>query len=574
MGSTARARSRRVAYLPLFERGRAVRRARRASAKRPAAAPSAPAAQRVAPLSGMVEVFERGQVVGWVEAARGAAPVRVSMFIGKTEVVGTWAAAPAERSGDGDLREFRISLHDFWNFAKTTDRVSVRANGHPLPINSRGFFYYPRSDGRSNLAKLRKRLDSGEVFGQTGKMQLSKSRDFVWQTEVVGLYNRVRAALHESFGYDVFLVYGSLLGAVRENGFIGHDLDFDCGYISRHRSGPQAARELAEIAIALIDMGFEVESRTIALHVEDKASRGVRLDLFHFFFDGDGLLQFPFGVAGQSDVRIEDWKGTEQIPFAGSAVLIPANGAEMAEYIYGPSWRTPNPGFNWRRDRTKKGRNARVPVELGAEVYWSNFYAHTTFESPSTFFEMVGRQPDIPGVVVDLGCGEGRDSIAFARAGKRVLGIDRAARAIERATAATRGTRVSGHVEFLRCELGDAAELRKALDGVRTSAGQPVLFYARFVLHAIEQEAQATLLETIRDVAQPGDMLAAEFRTERDEATEKIYPRPFRRFLSGAAFAAELTDRYGFTVVLEQEGNGLARYRTENPYVCRVIARR
>ena len=41
------------------------------------------------------------------------------------------------------------------------------------------------------------------------------------------------AALEEA-GVRPFLAYGTLLGAVRQGDFIGHDSDADLGYVSEH----------------------------------------------------------------------------------------------------------------------------------------------------------------------------------------------------------------------------------------------------------------------------------------------------------------------------------------------------
>ncbi len=46
-----------------------------------------------------------------------------------------------------------------------------------------------------------------------------------------------------SAGVEPFIAYGTLLGAVREGAVLGHDSDADLGYVSRHSSPVDVARE-------------------------------------------------------------------------------------------------------------------------------------------------------------------------------------------------------------------------------------------------------------------------------------------------------------------------------------------
>ena len=67
-----------------------------------------------------------------------------------------------------------------------------------------------------------------------------------------------------------------------------------------------------------------------------------------------------------------------------------------------------------------------------------------------------------------------------------------------------------------------------------------MLFYMRFFLHSIPADVQAGLMSTISDVARSGDVLAAEFRTDKDEALQFLsYFDPLtglaKRVVSGEA---------------------------------------
>jgi SAM-dependent methyltransferase len=523
--------------------------------------------------NGRVEEFTRRRAAGWVAASVDAKPIRVSVHIDDLEVAVGWAtSARAEPASKGEHRLFALRLPGMWKYCRPANKLTVRADGEPLPITGHGMYLVPSKAGRSNLRRLRARMSDGYVFGQTGHLQLSKKLDKKWQKAVLDLYNDVRIVLAEAYGYDVFLAYGSMLGAVREGGFIGHDLDFDSAFVSKHTDGADAASELRDIALLLIDRGFDVAGVGTHLHVHPIDDPDTRIDLFHHYFDASGRMRFPFGFAGDSVVEASDWQGTKEIDFLGTRVLVPTNGEQIVEHLYGSDWRIPQPGFAWRRDRTDRAREAIMPAAYAQTIYWAKFYARTGFAKGSTFFEKVDGRPDVPGRVIDIGCGDGRDSHAFGRTGRSVLGVDRSLVGVQHARDKAAEMGLSDRVQFEVCDVADDA--RTVLTSVTSDPDMPVLFYLRFFLHSVPEDVQDTLLQAIADVARPGDMLAAEFRTDKDEGRSKTYGDHYRRFQNGPAFGQTLHHRYGFEVLDEQQGTGLSVYGDEDPELYRVIARR
>jgi SAM-dependent methyltransferase len=523
--------------------------------------------------NGRVEEFSRRWVAGWVAASVDAEPIRVSVHIDDVEVGVGWAtSARAEPASKGEHRQFALRLVGMWKFCQPTNKLTVRVNGEALPITDHGMYLVAPKPGRRNLKRLRVRMSEGYVFGQTGHLQLSKKLDTKWQEAVLQLYTEVRDILAEVYGYDVFLAYGSMLGAVRDGGFIGHDLDFDTAYVSKHTDGADAASELRDIALLLIDRGFDVDGMGTHLHVHPLGDPATRIDLFHHYFDASGRMRFPFGFAGDSVVEVSDWQGTKEIDFPVTRVLVPTNGEQIVEHLYGSDWRIPQPGFAWRRDRTDRAREAIMPAAYAQTIYWAKFYARTGFAKGSTFFEKVDSWPDVPGRVIDIGCGDGRDSNAFGRVGRSVVGLDRSAVGVQHARDKAAEMGLSDRVQFEVCDVADDA--RTVLASVTADSDESVLFYLRFFLHSVPEPVQDTLMQAIADVARPGDMLAAEFRTDKDEGRSKTYGDHFRRFQNGSAFGRTLQQRYGFEVLDEQEGTGLSVYGDEDPELYRVIARR
>ena len=558
----------------------------------------------------MVEEFSRRLVVGWVSVPADAPPTKVSLVLGGLVVTSTYATADAAMSGAGSalrgggagdasrqslahtwqiptikgpdddrrnsrqqIRTFSFRIRGIWPYVKKSTRITVRVDGRPLPIYKHGMYLTPRRNGAESLEALRQRLAQGHVLTQWGSIALSKTLDTEWQQSVMRLYQRTREILADEFGYDAFLVYGTLLGAVREGGYIGHDVDFDAAYVSNETDGRSAADEFQRIALTLIEHGLIVEARLATLHINDPEDPAHRIDLFHCYFDEEGVLRFPFGVAGSSRFTRDDWRGTKTVDLPGGTGLVPTNDEQLVAHLYGDDWRQPKPGFNWNLDRTDSAPEGHLSPEQRTKVYWASFYSRNRYTSGSTFFEFVNDLSSLPQNILDIGCGDGRDSCAFGAAGRTVLGVDQSPVGIEHASAYAAEVGLADKVGFRVCDVSDIDDLGRAMEQFEEKSAGPVAFYMRFFLHAIPEQVQADLLKAIDTHARPGDYLVAEFRTDKDEANAKVHTKHYRRFQNAEEFRDSLPG-YGFEVSHFEEGTGLSPYKGEDPVLCRVVARR
>jgi SAM-dependent methyltransferase len=345
-------------------------------------------------------------------------------------------------------------------------------------------------------------------------------------------------------------------------------------YLSRHTRGPDAAAELQSVAVALVHDGLDVECHATALHIADPERPEHRIDLFHCYFDDTGAIAFPFGIAGRSRLTKDGWQGLRTVEFLGRDARIPVEAEALVAHLYGDDWRNPKPGFNWAIDRTDWAQEGHLSVEQQTAVHWANHYRRHRQTTGSSFARFALELPDLPAHVVDIGCGDGHDSLAFALAGRTVLGLDASPEGIESGNERAKELEAQGQASFAVCDVADTTVLRQQLEEFRGAAGGPVAYYLRFFLHAIPEPVQDGLLRTLSECAHPGDTLLAEFRTTGDETEFKAHGKHYRRFQDAEALRDELVRRYGFEVDYFVESKGLSPFGDEDPVLCRIVARR
>lgn len=201
--------------------------------------------------------------------------------------------------------------------------------------------------------------------------------------------------------------------------------------------------------------------------------------------------------------------------------------------------------------------------------YWDGYYAAretTRRPLPSQFATFVAGELERPHRVIELGCGNGRDSIFFAGYGHDVTGVDGSEAAVH--ACSTLAGALGESATFLQSAIDDPA-----LAGRLSGSAGPHLVYARFFVHAITDVEEERFLDLAATLTSPGDVLAVEYRTVRDQVGAKETGTHFRRFVAPAKFQARALAR-GFEVTYDIEGFGFAKYRHDDAYVARTLLTR
>lgn len=211
--------------------------------------------------------------------------------------------------------------------------------------------------------------------------------------------------------------------------------------------------------------------------------------------------------------------------------------------------------------------------ETARSRYWNDFYRTkaASLAAPSQFALFVLGETETDSQIVDLGCGTGRDAIYFASQGRHVVGVDAADAAIAHCSkiAADNGL----PARFLASAI-DAPDLLDRIS--REFDGTPragVTVYARFFVHAINDEEEAALLRLAAGLCRKGGLLAAEFRTIRDAQQAKVTAEHYRRFVNPLVFMAN-ANTAGFATDYFVEGFGYAKYKDDDAHVARCLMRK
>ena len=212
---------------------------------------------------------------------------------------------------------------------------------------------------------------------------------------------------------------------------------------------------------------------------------------------------------------------------------------------------------------------------LDVADYWGTYYGKREAPVlPSQFAVFIANEiltGELPAVrtIVELGCGNGRDSLFFLRHGFSVRGLDGSPEAI---AACQEGLEAqSSAIQAQATFRHGAADSRESWDWLGDMPEGPVLIYARFFFHAIDRETGAAVLaQAARLLSRRGGALCAEFRTDQDAAAAKVTPTHYRRFIAPDDFAAQLAA--GMDVAWRSEGRGMAKYRSDDAHVARFIA--
>lgn len=405
-------------------------------------------------------------------------------------------------------------------------------------------------DGQGELTVVDARGNPLSLDKSQRLVRLFSSRSIEQLTPLLDSMSSVIAALQEG-GIEPFVAYGTLLGAVREKTFIGHDSDADLGYVSRRDHPADVMIESFALQRRLTEQGFLVTRYSgaafkVIVTEPDGTLRG--LDVFAGFLrEGELYLMGEVGTP----YRPEWVFPLTEVELAGRTFPAPAVPERLLEAMYGPHWRVPDPAFKFETPRgvTRRlngwFRGTRHRRESTWDPYWGQARALTK-TTPSAFIRWVHQREAKDTAVIDVGCGYGSDVLFVARRGRRAYGLDYVPRSY--APMAARAEKMGFPATFLPTNLTELRSTYAATAEVRTLRG-PKVMTARHLLDSTSTLGRRNLLRMARTVLADGGRLYVQALVAHDPAGDPPGLRP----VDIDAFIAD-AERFGARVVLRREG--------------------
>ena len=201
--------------------------------------------------------------------------------------------------------------------------------------------------------------------------------------------------------------------------------------------------------------------------------------------------------------------------------------------------------------------------------YWETYYGKNSKFKESSFarfvFNKIKDKKKYKNLV-DIGCGNGRDSVFFNKKKLDVLGIDISTSAIKK-----NSLRSNKKLRFKNFDV-EKDIMSKKFD----------LIYSRFFIHAINEKAENNLLKLIKKIKKKGTLIFLEFRNHKDRIFNvkklkkdneiiEFEKGHYRRIIDPKKFKEKFVKNLKCEIIYHKSSKNLSIVKNDNPHLTRII---
>lgn len=202
--------------------------------------------------------------------------------------------------------------------------------------------------------------------------------------------------------------------------------------------------------------------------------------------------------------------------------------------------------------------------------YWNNFYKTNQGLSDASSFARFCLEKYIKKqvTIVELGSGNGRDAIYFAKHNHLVYALDLSIEAVKTEQKVVNEQSIKNLITINTDFIDFDYSTLKNID----------IFYSRFTMHSIDEEAENIILNKIYTSLKTDGLCMIEARTIEDNMFSQgkridsniAMTNHYRRFLNADLFLKKCLT-IGFRIIYFTEESGLSVYKDDDPVLLRLI---
>lgn len=351
-------------------------------------------------------------------------------------------------------------------------------------------------------------------------------------TEYLDQAQEVLRVLGEELGLPAYVAYGTLLGAARAGHLIGHDMDIDLAYLSATTTPVDAMLESFRVERHLQASGWRTKRQNggfLQLFGRRDDPRQRNLDVFTMFVDPE--VPRLYGINDIAwDVGTDAVLPLGSIDLEGRAWPAPRRPAVLLEAAYGPSWKVPDPNFEYGMHPGKRQLRQWCGGFREDHDIWMREYRDHPEVVPrmqTEFATWVSPSLVDAALVVDAGCGMGRDTLYYSTLHPTVVGLDVSPSGVRRA--ARRARRARSEATFEVVNFGVLRQSARA--AARLTADHPGrrVVVARHLLDFMSESARDNFFTFCATVCRPTGEAIVQFSTDTSTRTSVEFPGMPRR---------------------------------------------
>lgn len=194
------------------------------------------------------------------------------------------------------------------------------------------------------------------------------------------------------------------------------------------------------------------------------------------------------------------------------------------------------------------------------DKFYNSVYKNKLLDKGSSFAKFSLKKMQTCDIVLDLACGNGRDSRYFHQKGKKVIGIDKSSIVIKK------NNSIFKKKDFMFYKADLSVKIPKKICQIKKAK----CFYSRFFIHTLNNKSIIKFINNLSKCLNKNDKLFLEYRSFEDKNRSKMYNDHYRNFIK-TNFLEKLLNKKGLISIYFKKGVGLAKFGKEDPFVARHI---